>query len=105
MNIIHTLSALLLAATISPFILGRNNKSIWQPVPAKGFWVTESTPDGNATIVRYYAYSNHLITETMEFSALDISRLKVRRSLNRKLRKLMENDSISANIPVLYEIR
>jgi len=74
-----------------------------QPYPATGFWVTESKPGKTGTIVRYYANSNHLVSTVAEPANLDITKLSVRRYLNKKLAGELSRDTTKASIQKLYE--
>ncbi|SDH14514.1 hypothetical protein SAMN04487996_12974 [Dyadobacter soli] len=79
-------------------------RSARQPFPEKGFWVAETNPGKKSTIVRYYAHSNHLVSETTEPELLDITKLSVRKYLNGKLRKELEKDTTGQSAIKLYEI-
>ena len=86
---------LMTAAVLALSLIDDNyiRKSTKQPFVKRGFWVTESAVDGKSTIVKYYANSISLIYETKEDRVLDISRLSVRKYLNRVLETHMKNDS------------
>ncbi|WAC11805.1 hypothetical protein [Dyadobacter pollutisoli] len=98
-----TLAAMLLAASLQHTALGKH-KSIRQPYPQAGFWVTENKPGEQSTTVRYYANSNYLVSESVEPSRLDISRVSVRKYLNRKLKMELDKDTTLQSAPKLYEI-
>lgn len=106
MNIIthYMLAGLLAAAGIQSQAVSKATRSARQPFPEKGFWVAETAPGQKATIVRYYANSNHLISETTEPEILDVRKLSVRKYLNEKLRKELEKDTTGQSAVKLYEI-
>ena len=79
-------------------------KSAKQPFAQRGFWVTEIAVDEKSTIVKYYANSISLINETKEDRVLDISKLSVRKYLNRVLEIHMKNDSTTNLWEGNYEI-
>ncbi|WP_138481184.1 hypothetical protein [Dyadobacter bucti] len=76
-----------------------------QPYPDSGFWTTELLTEEKATIVRYYANSISLISETREPRILDITKLPVRKYLNKKLAEELSKDTTNATKIRLYEIR
>ena len=97
------LAAIILAVSIQ-FGMQGGKRSVRQPFPESGFWVTETSPDQKGTIVRYYANSNHLVSTTTEPEKLDVTRLSVRKYLNKKLAKTLEKDSTANSRTKLYEI-
>lgn len=76
-----------------------------QPYPDSGFWTTELLTEEKATIVRYYANSISLISEIKEPCILDITKLPVRKYLNKKLAEELSKDTTNATKIRLYEIR
>ena len=78
-------------------------RTLRQPYPETGFWVTESTSLKNGTLVRYYANSNHLVSTVTEPTNLDITKVSVRRYLNKKLAEELAKDTTKASIQKLYE--
>lgn len=98
------LAGLLVTAGVQGRAVSKAARSARQPFPEKGFWVTETSPDKKSTIVRYYAHSNHLVSETTEPEVLDVRKLSVRRYLNEKLRKELEKDTTGQSVIKLYEI-
>lgn len=80
-------------------------RSIRQPYPDSGFWTTEVLKEEKSTIVRYYANSISLISEIREPHILDITKLPVRKYLNRKLTEELSKDTTNATKIRLYEIR
>ncbi|SEJ31275.1 hypothetical protein SAMN05216327_108214 [Dyadobacter sp. SG02] len=98
------LAALLVAAGMQGRAASKTTRTARQPFPEKGFWVTETAPDKKSTIVRYYAHSNHLVSETTEPGVLDIRKLSVRKYLNEKLRKELERDTTGQSALRLYEL-
>ena len=105
---IHVLIALVVAAML--LVAGimqqlSDRKSGKQPFPEKGFWVAETSLHSKTTIVRYYANSNHLVSEKIENGVLDVSKLPVRKYLNHQLKIELEKDSSSQTSFKLYEIR
>jgi hypothetical protein len=98
-----TLAAMFLAASLQHTAHGKQ-KSVRQPYPQAGFWVTETRPGEQSTTVKYYANSNHLVSESVEPSRLDISKLSVRKYLNGKLKAELEKDSTLKSATKLYEI-
>ncbi len=98
------LAGLLVAAGMQNRTMRKATRSARQPFPEKGFWVTETAPDKKSTIVRYYAHSNHLVSETTEAEVLDVRKLSVRKYLNEKLRKALEKDTTGQSAIKLYEI-
>jgi hypothetical protein len=105
MKIIQT-SFMLVAFAIACVPPGYSDekKSRRQPVPEAGFWVTESGPETNGTIVRYYANSTYQVAEKVEPAELSIKKTAVRRQLNKNLKIELEKDSASMSLPKLYEI-
>lgn len=103
--LIHYTLAGLLAACTQVQAAGEGHRSHRQPFPAKGFWVTETGPDQRSTVVRYYAHSNHLVSEVKEREVLDIRKLSVRKYLNARLLVELEKDTTSGSDIKLYEIR
>ncbi|MCE6988247.1 hypothetical protein [Dyadobacter sp. CY323] len=99
---VQMLAAVLLVAGMTQRL--SDNKSAKQPFPKRGFWVAETSVHSKTTVVRYYANSNHLVSEKIENGALDISKLSVRKYLNQKLKKELEKDSSSKISLKLYEI-
>ena len=100
---IKLLAALLMVLCISSgFSVQR--KSRRQPVAERGFWVTETDPASKTTIIRFYATSNHLVSERKEDKELDVKRLAARKALNSALRKELEKDSLTQSLPKLYEV-
>lgn len=97
------LAALLLAAGLQPPAVGKAIRSARQPFPERGFWVTETAPDGKSTVVKYYANSNHLVSAVTVREALDVKKLSVREYLNETLRKELAKDTTAPTR--LYEIR
>jgi hypothetical protein len=79
-------------------------RSSSQPLPERGFWVTETSPEREVTIVRYYATSIDLVSEKTEKGKLNITKRSTRRYLNKKLSEELAKDSLSQSIPKLYEI-
>ena len=106
MNIIthYMLVSLLATGGIQSRAANHATRSARQPFPETGFWVTETAPGQKSTIVRYYANSNHLVSETTEPEILDIRKLSVRKYLNEKLRKELEKDTTGQSAIRLYEI-
>ncbi|MCF0071875.1 hypothetical protein LZD49_15465 [Dyadobacter sp. CY261] len=101
----YMLAGLLMAGGIQKHAVGKATRPARQPFPEKGFWVTETSPDKKSTIVKYYAHSNHMVSEVAEPEVLDVRKLSVRKYLNEQLRKELEKDTThGANIK-LYEIR
>jgi hypothetical protein len=98
------LAGMLIAASIQNQAVSKATRSARQPFPEKGFWVAETSPDRKSTIVRYYAHSNHLVSETAEPSVLDVRKLSVRKYLNEKLRRELEKDTTDKATIRLYEI-
>lgn len=98
------LAGLLVAAGMQNRAVRKAARSARQPFPERGFWVTETAPDKKSTIVRYYAHSNHLVSETTESELLDVSKLSVRKYLNQKLRKELEKDTTGQSAIQLFEI-
>ena len=98
------LVGLLAAAGIQNLADGKVVRSARQPFPEKGFWVAETVPGKKSTIVRYYAHSNHLVSETTEPALLDVKKVSVRKYLNEKLRKALEKDTTGQAAIRLYEI-
>jgi hypothetical protein len=99
-----TLAALFLAASLQNTAVGKRT-STRQPFPEAGFWVTETTPGESTTRVKYYANSNHFVSESIEPGKLDVSKLSVRKYLNSKLKTELAKDSTIQLLPKLYEIR
>jgi len=99
------LAGLLVAAGMQNRAVRKATRSARQPFPEKGFWVTEVSPDKKSTIVRYYAHSNHLVSEKTEPEVLDVGKLSVRKYLNDKLRKELNKDSAGQSAIKLYEIK
>lgn len=99
----YLLAALLLAACLQPPAVGKAIRSARQPFPDRGFWVAETASGRKSTVVRYYADSNHLISEVTVQEVLDVRKLSVRKYLNEALRKVLEKDTTAATR--LYEIR
>ncbi|MCF0052952.1 hypothetical protein LXM25_22985 [Dyadobacter sp. LJ53] len=97
------LAALLMVAS-TQFNTKPQKKTLRQPYPETGFWVTENMPGKSGTIVRYYANSNHLVSTVTEPANLDITKVSVRRYLNKKLASELSRDSTKASILKLYEI-
>ncbi|WP_426292874.1 hypothetical protein ACN9ML_25755 [Dyadobacter endophyticus] len=100
----YMLAGLLVAASIQNQAVSKATRSARQPFPEKGFWVTETAPGKKSTIVRYYAHSNHLVSETTEPALLDVRKVSVRKYLNEKLRKELEKDTTGQAAIKLYEI-
>lgn len=100
----YMLAGLLMATGIQHQAVSKATRSARQPFPEKGFWVVETSPDKKSTIVRYYANSNHLVSETTEPEVLDVRKLAVRKYLNEKLRKELEKDTTGQSAIKLYEI-
>lgn len=98
------LAGLLVATGMQNRAMRKATRSARQPFPEKGFWVAETSPDKKSTIVRYYAHSNHLVSEMIEPEMLDIRKLSVRKYLNEKLRKELEKDTTVQSVIKLYEI-
>lgn len=98
------LAGFLVAAGIRHQAASKATRPARQPFPERGFWVTETSPDKKSTIVRYYAHSNHLVSETTEQEVLDVRKLSVRKYLNEKLRKELEKDTTGQSAIKLYEI-
>lgn len=98
------LAGLLVAASIQGRAVSKSTRPARQPFPEKGFWVAETSPDKKSTIVRYYAHSNHLVSETTEPEVFDVRKLSVRKYLNEKLRKELEKDTTGQSAIRLYEI-
>ncbi|GGM76761.1 hypothetical protein GCM10010967_05470 [Dyadobacter beijingensis] len=98
------LAGLLTAASIQGRAVHKATRSARQPFPEKGFWVAETAPDQKSTIVRYYAHSNYMVSETTEPAVLDVRKLSVRRYLNEKLRRELEKDTTGRAALRLYEI-
>jgi len=97
------LAGLLVAASVQHQAVSKAARSTRQPFPEKGFWVAETAPDKKSTIVRYYAHSNHLVSETTEPEVLDVRKLSVRKYLNEKLRRELEKDTTGQATIKLYE--
>jgi hypothetical protein len=97
------LAAMILAVSIQTDIKS-SKKPLRQPYPETGFWVTETQPGKTGTIVRYYANSNHLISTANEPDNLDVTKLSVRRYLNKKLAAELSKVSTNASFQKLYEI-
>ena len=106
MNILthYMLAGFLVAAGIHQQAVNKATRSARQPFPERGFWVAETSPDKKSTIVRYYAHSNQLMSETTETEVLDVRKLSVRKYLNDRLRKELEKDSTGQSAIKLYEI-
>ncbi len=106
MNILthYLLAALLATAGIQHQAVSKTRRPARQPFPEKGFWVTETSPDQKSTVVRYYAHSNQLVSETTEPVVLDVRKLSVRKYLNERLRKELEKDTTGQAAFKLYEI-
>jgi hypothetical protein len=100
---IEFLAALCIAASIH-FTSQIRERSPRQPVAESGFWVTETDSSRRTTTIRFYATSNHLVSERKENRDLDIKRLATRKYLNRLLKNELENDSLTKSLPKLYEI-
>jgi hypothetical protein len=100
---IEFLAALCIAASIH-FTSQSRERSARQPVAESGFWVTETDSAGHTTTIRFYATSNHLVSERKENRNIDIRRLASRKYLNRLLKNELENDSLAKSLPKLYEI-
>lgn len=98
------LPGLLVAASIQNQAVSKVVRSARQPYPEKGFWVAETVPCKKSTIVRYYAHSNHLLSETTEPMLLDVRKVSVRKYLNGKLWKELEKDTTGQAAIRLYEI-
>jgi len=98
------LAGMMLASGIHYQAAGKTARPARQPFPEKGFWVTETSPDKKSTIVRYYAHSNYLVSETTEPEVLDVRKLAVRKYLNEKLRKELEKDTTGQSAIKLFEI-
>jgi hypothetical protein len=98
-----TLAAMFLAASLQ-YAAPEKHKSARQPYPQAGFWVMETRPGEQSTIVKYYANSNRLVAETVEPSRLDITKLSVRKYLNGRLKAELEKDSTLKSATKLYEI-
>lgn len=98
------LAGLLVAAGMQNRAVRKAARATRQPFPEKGFWVAETSPDKKSTIVRYYAHSNHLVSETTEPEVLDVGKLSVRKYLNAKLRKELEKDTTGQSAIKLFEI-
>lgn len=98
------LASLLVAVGIQNRAVSKVARSARQPFPEKGFWVAETVPGKNSTIVRYYAHSNHLVSETTEPALLDVRKVSVRKYLNEKLRKELGKDTTGQAAIRLYEI-
>lgn len=103
--LMHYTLAGLLAACIQVQAVSKGTRSIRQPFPERGFWVTETSPDHKSTIVRYYAHSNLMLSEVKEPEVLDIRRLSVRKYLNAQLLKALKKDTTGGANIRLYEIR
>ncbi|KQS33205.1 hypothetical protein [Dyadobacter sp. Leaf189] len=101
---INVLAAALLAVISLSYGIPPQTRSWRQPVPEKGFWVTETDPASRITTVRFYAASNYLVSERKENKELDIKKLSVRRYLNNALKEALEKDSLAQSLPKLYEI-
>ena len=97
------LAGLLVVAGIR-YQAAKTIRSARQPFPDKGFWVVETASDKKSTVVRYYANSSHLVSETTEPEVLDVRKLSVRRYLNERLRKELEKDTTGQSAIKLYEI-
>ncbi|MGG7662651.1 hypothetical protein [Dyadobacter sp. BHUBP1] len=106
MNILthYMLAGFLVAAGIRHQAVSKATRSARQPFPERGFWVVEISSEKKSTIVRYYAHSNHLVSETTEPEVLDVRKLSVRKSLNERLRKELEKDTTGQSAIKLYEI-
>lgn len=100
----YLLAGFLAAAGLQYQAVSKGTRSARQPFPERGFWVAETAPDKKSTVVRYYAHSNHLVSETTEQEVLDIRKLSVRKYLNEKLRKELEKDTTGQSAIKLYEI-
>lgn len=100
----YMLAGLLVSASIQGQAVRKAARPARQPYPEKGFWVAETAPDQKSTIVRYYAHSNYLMSETMEPELLDVRKLSVRKYLNAMLRKELERDTTGQAAIKLYEI-
>ncbi|MET7254712.1 hypothetical protein ACWKW6_17820 [Dyadobacter jiangsuensis] len=100
----YMLAGLLIAAGIQYQAESKGTRSARQPFPEKGFWVAETAADKKSTVVRYYANSTHLVSETTEPEVLDVRRLSVRKYLNERLRKELEKDTTGQSAVKLYEI-
>ncbi len=100
---INIMLATMLTVASMQYTMKSRKRPLQQPYPETGFWVVESKPGKNGTIVRYYANSNHLVSTVDEPANLDISKLSVRRYLNRKLAEALSRDSTKASIQKLYE--
>jgi hypothetical protein len=98
------LAGLLATAGIQNQAVSKAARSARQPFPEKGFWVAETVPGKKSTIVRYYAHSNYLVSETTEPVLLDVRKVSVRKYLNEKLRKELEKDTTGQAAIRLYEI-
>lgn len=101
----YMLAGLLLAASLQRHAANKVARSARQPFPERGFWVAETLPDKKTTLVRYYAHSNHLMSEVTEPAVLDVRKLSVRKYLNDQLRKQLEKDTTERAALRLYEIR
>ncbi|WP_353722013.1 hypothetical protein [Dyadobacter sp. 676] len=100
----YALAGMLVAAGIQNQVVSKTARSARQPFPERGFWVVETSTDRKSTIVRYYANSNHLVSETIEPEVLDVRKLSVRKYLNEKLRKELARDTTGQSAIRLYEI-
>ncbi|MHA4736484.1 hypothetical protein [Dyadobacter sp. MSC1_007] len=98
-----TLAALFLALSLHANAVKKASRSARQPFPDRGFWVTETGKDRKSTIVKYYANSNRLVSETTEPELLDVRKLSVRKYLNHKLKTELEKDTTQYTNPILYE--
>jgi hypothetical protein len=100
---VSVITATMLAVALPPYFSGQN-ESRRQPFPEMGFWVTETHPNEQTTVVKYYANSNYFVSQSVETEQLDISKLSVRKYLNKKLREELAKDSTIKTLPKLYEI-
>lgn len=100
----YMLAGLLVAGSIQSQAVSKTARSARQPFPEKGFWVVETVPGKKSTIVRYYAHSNHLMSQATEPVLLDVRKVSVRKYLNEKLRKELGKDTTGQAAIKLYEI-
>jgi hypothetical protein len=105
MKIYRNACMVLVIAVNVQSIENSRHRSARQPYPDSGFWTTEVLNEEKATIVRYYANSISLISEIREPRILDITKLQVRKYLNRKLAGELSKDTTNATKIRLYEIR
>ncbi|KAA0991219.1 hypothetical protein [Dyadobacter aurulentus] len=102
-NIEIKLLAAILVASIQVGAAGKQ-RPFRQPYPEQGFWVVETLPESDSTIVRYYATSIDLVSEQKEKGKLDVSKRSTRKYLNKKLSNELEKGPLGRSIPKLYEI-